>query len=241
MIARAARPSGATPCTSRQPQEPAGAGELAHAAAAVRLEVGRQRQEHLRGRERVALRDVRAVSRQAEALRRRSRAAHQPGSPSPRWMQSSRQSSAVSTIRRGMRVPSAPQRLPQEGALDPGGVRDRRAAAHGGRERRAAPPPPRAPRPGRPRAARGSRPRRAPAPRSGWTSPPTPAAVSTRPSSTGSAGERDDLVARRVEAGRLDVHDEEAGARARSGSPRAQAEAHADARAGRAPPPGRPP
>ena len=113
----------------------------------------------------------------------------------------------MSTIRRGMRVPSAASGARRKArsthAACATGVRPRSAAASReclgglGRGREVGRPQPWISIEDGAGAALG------------WTSPLTAAPASARPSSTGTPA-KDDLVAFEVEPGRLDVHDEEA-------------------------------
>ena len=184
------------------------AGERAHAAAPERLEVGREGEERLRGRERVALRDVRTMSGQPRPRAIGASAHASPGRRSPRWTQSSRQSSAVSTMRLGMRA--TPERSRGRRARPTRACDHRDAPLERGARAGAAPRALPAPRRGRPSAGRGSRPTPAAGGLPGRTRPLTAAAGGNATLLDGQRGERDDLVARRVEPGRLDVHHDEA-------------------------------
>ena len=126
-------------------QLPARPRERTHRAAAARLEVSRHGEEDLRGGERVALGHVRAMRRQAERRGDRGEA-HVPGSRSPRSMLSSRQSTAVSTIRRGRGQPG----LREKRALDPAGMHHRDPPGASEPPAAQAPPAPAAPRRGPP-------------------------------------------------------------------------------------------
>ena len=208
--------------------EPDGLGQVAQTPPTLSLEVCREREQHLR---RVRASPSATCGRWAGSPSPSATAASgvQAGITSPRTMQSSRHSSAVSTIRRGMRVPSAASGARRKArsthAACATGVRPRSAAASGASAS----------------AASGAAARSAA--RSpwisiedgagaalGWTSP-LRAAPASASIFDGHASEGHDFVAFEVEPGRLDVHDEEARAPPGSpgGSPRAEAARHPDA------------
>ncbi len=199
-------------------------------AAAVRLEVRRQREEHLRGRERVAGGHVRPVRRAGSSAAATAASAHQPGSPvAALRSHSARQSTAVSTIRRGMpeaqrrAAAGAGSRAPSRRRAPPG-CAPRSAATSGakasrrGAERRR----------GRRRAGRGSRPTPASGAAAGLTRPVTLAPAPDAATVDRHGREREHLVAAPVEPRRLDVDGDEAGARARSVTAAAEAELQPD-------------
>ena len=212
--ARAAR--GLQPEPEQRVPEPVGAhaplrhGQRAHRAAPPALEVSRQRQEHLRRSSARRPRRRAGGAPAAGAPPAIADRAHHPGSPSPRAMQSTRQSTAMSTIRRARAKPSArsggrrkSRSTQAEWAI---GMRPRSAATSGAKASRAG------------GAAARSAARRpwisieeAGGATSGRTSPETDRAGNDPGAVDRHRREREHLVAARVEPGGLQIDYDEPG------------------------------